>query len=160
MNAKKLKGLLLAYIRFGRAGIYCATECGYYSADVLTIIGKNLVEIETKISMSDLKADLKKRKHKDYIRKNLEDICIPNFFYFAVPYKLKDKALKFIEENNLPYGLITTKEELNGRIHEQVHIVKKSMRLRNNEISDRIKHIIAARMSSELATLYNKMEHK
>ena len=56
----------------------------------MLIVTKNhyLTEVEIKISLSDLKADFKKKhQHKDKIIKN---------FYYAFPEEMKEKALKLI----------------------------------------------------------------
>ena len=73
-----------------------------HECDML-IVTKNryLTEVEIKISLSDLKADFKKKhQHKD---KNIKN------FYYAFPEEMKEKALKLIPKE---YGiLIAVKKE-------------------------------------------------
>lgn len=66
MNSTEIKVALLSYCRFARQYHYVATEVsmpGDSLADVVASDGKNLVEYEIKISMSDLRADFGKFKH-------------------------------------------------------------------------------------------------
>ena len=76
-----------------------------HECDML-IVTKNhyLTEVEIKISLSDLKADFKKKhQHKDENIKN---------FYYAFPEEMKEKAIKFIpEEAGI---LIAVKKHLNS----------------------------------------------
>lgn len=65
-------------------------------------------EVEIKISISDLKADFKKKHSHESIR-------IKHFFY-AVPEKMKDKALLLIPEHA---GLITIHENNDHRFARQ-----------------------------------------
>ncbi len=68
MNSTEAKIALLQYCRFARQYHYVATEVsiGDGLADVLASDGKNLVEYEIKISLSDLLGDKKKPKHTIY----------------------------------------------------------------------------------------------
>ena len=76
-----------------------------HECDML-IVTKNryLTEVEIKISLSDLKADFKKKhQHKDENIKN---------FYYAFPEEMKDKAIELIpEEAGI---LIAVKKHLNN----------------------------------------------
>lgn len=88
-----------------------------YEIDILVLTPKNYAwEIEIKVSLSDLKADLKKR-HGHYSEKIKR-------LYFAVPKELQDKALKLIPERA---GLFVIHKSSmhNGRtIQEQAVLVR------------------------------------
>lgn len=63
-----------------------------YEADLLVVTGSDwLKEIEIKISVADLKADIKKKKHKDWEspRNPVKDL------YYAIPFEVWEK----IKEN-------------------------------------------------------------
>ena len=103
IHSGHLKTALLAYYRFRNRNI-CADEV--FNADVLVDNGKQIIEVECKISKSDLKADIKKEKHKLWKQEPLTRHYIPNKFYICVPTELVDEALKWTEENNSNYGVI------------------------------------------------------
>lgn len=66
MKSTTAKAALLSYCRFAKQMPYVATEVsmpGDSLADVAASDGKNLIEYEVKVSMSDLKSDSKKYKH-------------------------------------------------------------------------------------------------
>jgi len=61
-----------------------------HNPDILVVSkDRRLIEIEVKISLSDFRADAKKRiwKHRD-----AGNAAMPYQFYYAVPYELKDKV--------------------------------------------------------------------
>ncbi len=131
MTSEQLKVKVIHYLRVARTMPYIATECGKYSADILAL-GNELVEVETKISISDLRAEKKKEKHQFYSNPELllsgldqlrtweqeykkgQYFSIPDKFYFAVPENLAEKALKITEEFNSLYGLIIVSDEKLG----------------------------------------------
>ena len=86
---------LARYLK-ARIGVDFRDVCGYND--------KEVVEVEIKISKSDLRADKKKRKHKFY--KDYPQGLSPNKFYYAVPTFLVDDAIKLCEEINNDYGVI------------------------------------------------------
>ena len=63
MNSYELKAEGMAWLRFVGKKFCVATEVGPYNADILGIDEKSSVEIETKVSRADLRADFDKRKH-------------------------------------------------------------------------------------------------
>lgn len=74
-------------------------------ADMLVDTGKEIREIEIKISKSDLwNGEKRKNKHKEYYQKESKDR--PNKFYICVPEELLDEAKKWVEETNPKYGIL------------------------------------------------------
>lgn len=118
IHSGHLKTAVMAYFRFKKTFI-CADEV--FNADVLVDTGKEIIEIECKISKSDLKADLKKPKHNEFKDPSKRKYCIPNKFYICVPTELVEKAKKWTEEVNQAYGVI----ELSNTKYE--HWVKYTM---------------------------------
>ena len=103
----------LCWLRFGRQLPYIATEYetyGYHRADVFGANEKESVEIEVKVSRSDLLRDFasKKSKHQRYgdAFTVSSGARMPNRVYFAVPERIKDDALKTISREAPAYGII------------------------------------------------------
>ncbi len=110
INANKIKTGLFYYYRTKKQHFCCATECGDFNADFITINPDNeLIEVEIKISLNDLKNDFNKRKHTKYKENNLT--FVPTYFYYCVPEGLVDKCKKILKENNLEnYGILVFRE--------------------------------------------------
>ena len=137
-----------------------ATEAGYWNADVLGINDTECLEIEVKVSVSDMRADRHKAKHDRYGEIPLESLPTryngPNRFYYLVPVEMQEQALCFAAEMNPKYGVIlcTNYEAISYRCHEHLSVCKRAMPLHNNKPSETLKNIIIKRMSSELAGYY------
>ncbi len=99
----EIKLALLQYYRLKRQWI-CVDE--FSQADIIADTGKEIIEVEVKISASDLCREKKKDKHQFYLRGRQWDGCHPNKFLFCVPKSLAATAEKVIEELNPAYGLI------------------------------------------------------
>ena len=92
ISSTKIKAGLFNYFRTKKQFDCCATECGDFSADFLAVNKNNeLIEIEVKISISDLKADFKKKKHEYYKNENKD--FTPKYFYYCVPEYLVEDSL-------------------------------------------------------------------
>jgi hypothetical protein len=125
LNSKQMKAELLAYWRYKRQCPLVGVEV--YSQDVLAVTkARQVVWVEVKVSISDLRADAKKDVHfkaahalgiprtpKNYQEQRAMARAawgvtegLPNQFYFAVPVDLVDKALKIIEEQYPYAGLL------------------------------------------------------
>lgn len=152
MKTKELKAILLNHFRYN-VQRYIATEVTLAKgiADVVMLGQDNKsYEIETKISIADLKNEYKAatkiKKHTSYqsakVGRNK-----PNYFYFAVPEAIAEKALLYIKENsNDKYGVIVVNDQ-----HE-VTVKRKAKRL-NKSLNDQLRHTLFMRASSELTTL-------
>jgi hypothetical protein len=82
--------------------------------DVMVIAKRGIIEVEVKLSRSDLwTGEEKKDKHKRY-KQNIEygscNWYIPNFFYIGVPPELNEDAFKWVNSVNERYGVIVCKE--------------------------------------------------
>ena len=168
--ADDLKTLGMAWLRFQKQFDLVCTEDPTRSADVLgtdsSIQCRKMIEIETKISISDLKADLKKHGKHERLAKaetsegseGADHSPMPTQFYFLVPIELKDKALEVVAETYRHCGLMVAKNLNNigdGRIMvtDYLEVVRKAPTLHKKLISKHVKGGIAARMSSELCGL-------
>lgn len=106
ITALKIKHALMSYFRFRRQWL-CASEC--LCADVLAITDKDIIEVEIKISKSDLwHGEAKKNKHNYYKNENPSwfDRYHANKFYVCVPKNLLEEAKKWVEATNKKYGVI------------------------------------------------------
>lgn len=161
-----LKTSLLYYYRFKR-GYSVVDEC--YSnfgeiADVLVDTKKHHYEIEIKITKSDIRAEKKKAKHKDYEEgyKLKQKLMGANKFYLCVPSELIPYAEKWIQEVNPKYGLIEFNTERfdsdrnKNRAYywnEYIHIRKNASMLHNNYNKHLTRNMIK-RLSSALCNAY------
>ena len=153
ITSKHLKAALLANFRFVKQYPIITTEAGLYHADVVALnpLENKYIEVEIKISKSDLLADLKKLKH-HYYKINQGDF-IPHQFFYCVPADLVDIALEMIKD--LPYGLIKYRGLSYHRscksTEEAVIIIKRAKKLHDGKIQDHVINTIQYRMASELA---------
>lgn len=125
------------------------------------------IEVEVKVSKSDLLADFKKGKHEVYLDywKNSKEAgltkWIPQEFYFAVPAALLGYARNVVE--GLPYGVMEythSDPRAFGRIHpwgDRMHVAVQASRLHRFPPSEKVLNDVVKRMSSELCTAYQDM---
>lgn len=155
ITSNHIKAALLSNFRFANNYPIIATEAGLYKADVIALnpIQNKFIEVEVKISKTDLLSDLKKPKH--FFYKKIQGDYVPRQFYYCVPNDLVDVALDMVKD--LPYGVIRyrTHSHLNkdvyDRVHNRVIIVKRAKNLHNNNIQSCVIDDLIKRMASELA---------
>lgn len=94
MNSNKVKAALLAYFRYKKQVHYMATECGFFSSDLLMESKGLLTEIEVKVSLADFRADFKKPKHEFYIRN------VPNKYMMTSVYAQTGDGRRVLDEHN------------------------------------------------------------
>ena len=98
-----MKLALLDYFRFERQWI-CVDE--FRQADVIADTGKDIIEVEVKITKGDLvNKECCKRKHHFY-RIGQQYRFHPNKFCFCVPETLVKSALEICAKLNFKYGVI------------------------------------------------------
>lgn len=112
-TASEVKAMVAGYFRYKKQCPVVAFEASNIlmfatsePADVLVVTeSRMLYEIEVKISISDLKNDIKKKKHWSFINR-------PNYlpvhkFYFAVPQDITDIALDICNDLYPYAGLLS-----------------------------------------------------
>lgn len=139
------------YLRFKRRFFFTSTEVGPYKSDVLCSNGKQCIEFEIKVSKSDLKNDLKKKKHLYYLNSKTASKYIPNCFYFVVTSKLI-KTAKSITKNT-PYGIILVSDSDPKKDNNYSCLIYKKAKTLNNNYNKLLERSIIMRMSSELINL-------
>lgn len=153
MNARHLKSEGLAFLRYIKRCSAVATEVGAWQADIFGCGAGFTIEIETKISISDLKADFKKTKHTLY-HGGVPGIWVPNFMYFLVPLDLREKALEVLAEKGPKYGLLVFQENQYALDGRKCTVAQRPKRLHDGRPQDRLREHLQARMSSELIGLH------
>lgn len=153
MDSKYIKACLSSYFRFRRRTSCIATEVGRFNADFIAVGKSGFLEIEIKVSKSDLNNDFKKKKHQIY-QSGKDNYWTPQQFYFAVPEELVDYALSKCADK--PYGVMQILKSDNNNIRswmDRVKVVKRAKRIHNNPIHPKVKNMIYARLASEMANL-------
>ena len=150
-----IKIALMEYFRFKRQFI-CAEEVFCQGmADILVDTGSSIIEVEVKISKSDLiHGEAKKPKH------NRISKYSPNLFYVCVPTDLIQIGKEWVNKVNKKYGIIeyyngcrviTIKRA--GKLHKEYSIVyQKNIIMRCSSMAvDRLRRI---RQVNELRNRY------
>ena len=143
-KSSELKYWLMSYFRFTRQWI-CADEAwnGGYLADVLVDTGKDTIDVEIKVTKSDLwYGENKKGKHRVW------SPHMTNKFALCVPEYLLETAKQWIEETNPKYGLYIFQPDTCG---QNIITIITPKRLHEN-YSKRYKDIIVKRLCSALIT--------
>lgn len=153
MNSDYIKACLAANFRFIKRCAIMATEVGYFNSDFLVIRDNKLVEVEIKLTKSDLLADFRKDKHAIFENKvepnKRQKDFIPNFFYFCVPPELVEVAVsKCIGKK---YGVLKVLDR--GRYCDRIRVIKQASKLHENNVTEQVKTKIFSRLSSEMANL-------
>ncbi len=119
-EANEVKILIMCYWRFVRQHPIVATEVDSYldvpwrggsQADVLSLTPSGLVvETEIKVSLPDLKRDVKKPKHWFWGDGRRPSHYSAHYFYFAVPHTLEEKAREVIAQDYPYAGLLVAQD--------------------------------------------------
>jgi len=150
----------LQYFRFKRQWV-CVDE--FRGADIIVDTGKEIIEIETKITKYDLINGERRKatKHHNYKLGQSFGLLNPNKFMFCVPEKLVETALGLSAEINEKYGVIGFDiETLEKRVNDgwgiwhcnNLRIAKSAKNLHNN-YNDKLRWAIAKRTSAKIASL-------
>lgn len=165
-----LKTALMAYWRFKKQSL-CCDEVSFAggNSDILVDTGKEVIDIECKISKSDLKADIKKPKHEANKNQLSRYISVPNKFYICVPTSLVEEAKKWTEEVNINYGVIEFSEvkyeqyknwdrywDKMVKIIKKAKILKEEYKSKKEEISYRLN---SALINKNIDLLRKMREH-
>jgi hypothetical protein len=109
-----------------------------------------IMEVEIKCTMPDLRNEVKKRKHSIYAKPTpYYKKFVPNYFFFAVPESMIDKATCYLEDFPM-YGIISISEKpIKSKDDTYCKIVKRPKQIHtlfNLKLHDQI----LLRMGSEL----------
>ena len=166
VTAKDITASMMANLRFTKKINLLATEVGRFSSDILGLnADKGLfVEVEVKISKSDLMNDFKKYKHEYYLHqyKNKEPLkdsrhwkwynsFVPKQFFFAVPEYMLEYTLNAVE--GLPYGVICYRHSKIAHFR-RVRVEKRAKKLHDKPVPPNVIDDVLLRMSSELSNFH------
>ena len=141
---------LMGYFRFKRG---FSLVCSEFDGMDLAVIGnETYIEVEIKISKSDLLRDKKKDKHRSYREpRSLHNYwSAPNKFYYAVPPEMVEYTESFIAELNPKYGIIRVTST-------EVFMAKSAKKLHGDKPNNASKNCAVARLSSENIGLRQKL---
>ncbi len=131
-----MKTKLLCFFRECRGYQYVATE--FLNMDVSAWDGKNLVEIEVKVSIQDLKSDFNKDKWVFYSPDLVNSYCVPNKFYYAITKEISEKAIPLIEKQFPNFGImIVNPVEIELRKESKLVTVVKESKFIHREVMSR-----------------------
>ncbi|KKN77614.1 hypothetical protein LCGC14_0358890 [marine sediment metagenome] len=168
LTAFDLKLALMQYYRFNKQCM-CVDECK--GADILADTGSEFIEVEVKITKSDLMREKKKKRNKHHRFKTADrgswnQWYLPNRFLFCVPEKLSKFALDYVSELNSNYGVIIFNTELylqaiqTDCVYWQQYnyflTVVKSAKKLHNDYNKELKWNIAMRTSAKIISLMKR----
>lgn len=153
----RLKAIGLAYLRFGRQMPIACTEAGKWKADIIGVSSTECIEIEVKVSKSDLRAEFKKKTAKHFLYNNTSsNTSCPSYFYFLVPEGLQEEAEKLIREHSPKSGLLVCEYDTQDYTKDCIRVAKRAVRITEGRPSKWLISTAIARCSSELCGLYAK----
>jgi hypothetical protein len=153
---------VMSWFRFHKQFPYVADELelGRYRSDVIGANKDELIEIEVKVSRSDLAQDFNSKRAKHDVYRSGEScskrIVVPNRFYFAVPERLKKSALEYLSSKNQDYGLIVMDDtgDINLPPYKLLSLARRAVWLHREPPSAHLLEKIVRRMGSDLASLH------
>jgi hypothetical protein len=167
----KIKGALLYYFNFEKQALLACTELYTVHnsiADVIILTKNNLIiEVEVKISIADLKHELKKGRivysydnnivKSSFINKheiiNTNVYEYPNKYYFCVPSFMLKETLEFSEKLNSKYGVLCFDENKN-KVYKTISVKKKAYLLHKNDNHERYEKHMVNRICNDLTAKY------
>jgi predicted RNase H-related nuclease YkuK (DUF458 family) len=169
----KIKAALLDFYIFQRSSTIACTELwdGFSIADFIAIVNDKIIEVEIKISVSDLKNELKKGREKydwtiendSYVKTNNKLITkhsiiesniyyTPNKFYFCVPEYMLQETIEFVNKLNTKYGVIVFNDK--AKIKDSLKIVKKAIILHKDNNVLKYENKMIDRICNDLTKKY------
>ncbi|NUO19980.1 hypothetical protein HUU59_11075 [bacterium] len=113
----KIRAALFYYAARNYRPLIVIDECqmGSCLTDVYFLNANGMgIDCEIKVSISDLRAEIKKSKHRHWQNARRQaDGSVANYFVFCIPHELLDKARPIIEENWPFAGILTLRGDGN-----------------------------------------------
>ena len=152
----EIKSTLLSYYKFFMHALLVGTEIETNKgiADIIVLCRKSsyIYEIEIKISVSDLKNELKKDKHKFPYKTKMFDSG-PNKYYFCVPTNILEETIQLANELNPKYGVLEYKPSLHYK--DRINIIKQASLLHKDVYN--YKDRIMQRINNDLCRRYQML---
>lgn len=164
-SSAELTVACLTWLRFGKQFSYVATEYATWAgrrADVFGCDEKESIEIEVKVSLSDLRRDFEAKgwKHQRYQDGHPDQYRnrMPQRVYFAVPERLRDETLKLLAVEAPAYGVIVMIEDDRNYYHEipwkKLRVAKSAKWMHREAPSKSLIADMTHRMASEVALFH------
>jgi hypothetical protein len=176
----KIQAALLNYYTFERGAYLACTEL--YTilnsiGDIVVINGNLVIEVEIKISINDLKNELKKGRevyewddkcpankvtHRIVTKHSLMNNNVytsPNKYYFCVPKYMLLETIEFATKLNPKYGVLVFNEDSN-RITKCITVKKKAYLLHSEDNTDKYSKKMIDRLCNDLTKKYRLMYWK
>lgn len=171
IETEMIAASVMCWMRYAKQFDMVGREVGLFSADVLGYSGKEIVEVEIKVSLSDLKNERTNKKHKHEVYAGTKptkhyDRDIPHRFYIAVSEQLKEETIKFVTELNPSYGVLVLegtplKDIPEWESWKRLKMVKRTKALHDRQPTEAFKTAFAKRMSSDLCRMHlHRQMHK
>lgn len=157
VNAATLKVEAMAWLRFGRQLELVATEAGNWNADVLGVGETFSVEVEVKVSKSDLRREFTSKTTKHWLYANCDDHAVqssPTYWYLYVPPHLADEANALAEQHFPKAGVAVYDPDSKALPGRRTSIRRKAQKLHERPPTERMRRTVLLRMGSELVGRY------
>lgn len=174
LTSKEIKAALCQWASFQHSPLLVMDEfANAFGYSDIGIVLKSMmwIDVEIKISISDLKAELKKPRHKVWDHAKFNSPNLPNYYVFCVRSDIAESAEPFIREHWPKAGILTahlvvpenyyTKPEKRGIPVCTIRICKKMQRIHTGKIDKERLFNSYRSMSFRYARLYveaNKRE--
>jgi len=154
MDAEELKIEAMCWLRYGRRMPIVCSEAGRWNADVLGVSPNQCIEVEVKLSKSDLNAEFRYKAAKHFLYANAETsgrlAFVPNQFYFMVPAILAQVAQEIVAAQAPKAGIIEYQPDNNLLDGRNCVVIKPAEKLKDGKPSRALIRVAMMRMSSEL----------
>jgi hypothetical protein len=164
-GAGELKAEALSWLRFIKGYHIVCTEVGRWNSDVLGLSAEDSVEIEVKVTKSDLKAEFKNKRDKhtryfanDLNRDNADTKGIPSYFYIMMPEHLIDEALPIVAVECPKAGVLKYSGDLRQYGGLNTSVVRRATRIHSKPPTKGTVNTAIRRMSSELCGVHKLVE--
>lgn len=160
--ARDLHAEALCWLRYVRRYPLVCTETGSpWFSDVVGVTETMFVEIEVKVSRSDLLAEFRNKETKhfcyDNVFKSIDHQSrgpgVPNYFFVLVPKALEKDALEILGEKAAWAGVLVH-DDLGFIDGRNIRVAKRAKKLHDKPPSPRTLLNVQQRASSELCGLY------
>lgn len=153
VDSGKIRASVAAYFRYIRQCYIIAFEADH--ADILAVDEENfLAEVEVKISISDLRRDAAKSKHRFYCKGGNAPWSLPRRrFYFAVPKEIANKVCLACDNEYTYAGVLGT----NGGSGTDVDVYRRARDLMGRALSGEETRELVKQQSGTLCRLAMKM---
>jgi len=146
----------LCHLRYSKQCEYVVSE--FMKCDALGIKGDVITEYEIKLSINDLKNELKKPKHSIY--NSLSRKFKPTYFYIVIPKHLVEKAIIWVTEN-IPHAGVISYEPATYKgykIRTHMLVKKRAKKLNSKKLTEKqtkslIKRIVSSMLQTKIKEL-------